>query len=112
MDSPEKCPVRPTKGQLVVFEVRRGDGVQAVIIICIRLLFSRTPNQLQKSFRGSQSSLQSRQSSDVAQHLKDRPTSAYISNKDSYNLQNQVRVFILLVFSRVEMYLIFCCYYW
>ncbi|XP_026807778.1 afadin isoform X1 [Rhopalosiphum maidis] len=49
----------------------------------------RTPNQLQKSFRGSQSSLQSRQSSDATQHLKDRPTSAYISNKDSYNLQNQ-----------------------
>lgn len=52
----------------------------------------RTPNQLQKSFRGSQSSLQSRQSSDATQHLKDRPTSAYMSNKDSYNLQNQVRI--------------------
>lgn len=57
-----------------------------------KFFFPRTPNQLQKSFRGSQSSLQSRQSSDVTQHLKDRPTSAYISNKDSYNIQNQVRI--------------------
>lgn len=48
-----------------------------------------TTNQLQKSFRGSQSSLQSRQSFEVPPHMKDRPTSAYMSNKDSYNLQNQ-----------------------
>lgn len=60
----------------------------------------RTPNQLQKSFRGSQSSLQSRQSSDTTQHLKDRPTSAYISNKDAYNLQNQVR-FDCVMLSRI-----------
>lgn len=51
-----------------------------------------TANQLQKSFRGSQSSLQSRQSSEIPPHMKDRPTSAYVSNKDSYNLQNQVRI--------------------
>ncbi|XP_050433436.1 afadin isoform X2 [Adelges cooleyi] len=49
----------------------------------------RTPNQLQKSFRGSQSSLQSRQSADTSQHFKDRPSSAYLSNKDAYNVQNQ-----------------------
>lgn len=61
-----------------------------------------TTNQLPKSFRGSQSSLQSRQSSEVVPlHMKDRPTSAYMSNKDSYNLQNQVRIAAVWIGPRI-----------
>ncbi|XP_050542344.1 afadin isoform X2 [Daktulosphaira vitifoliae] len=49
----------------------------------------RSSNQPHKSFRGSQSSLQNRQIAEPSQLYKDRPSSAYLSNKDSYNMQNQ-----------------------